>query len=116
MPVMNGYEAAAEIRKISQSIPIVAMTADVIMGVKEKCQQNGIHQYLSKPFDPDRFIQTVRDILKAGEPRRKAEPGILECGGGPSESGRGPRRSILQILNEYRTENLETAEQAGPCH
>ena len=38
MPVMNGYEVAREIRKISDSVPIIAMTADVILGVKEKCE------------------------------------------------------------------------------
>ncbi|MDD3031833.1 MAG: response regulator, partial [Atribacterota bacterium] len=63
MPVMNGYEAAQEIRKTSSDIPIVAMTADVILGVKEKCEQSGIHHYLSKPFDPDNFIHTVKEII-----------------------------------------------------
>lgn len=42
MPLMNGYEAAREIRKLSASVPIVAMTADVIQGVREKCEQSGI--------------------------------------------------------------------------
>jgi signal transduction histidine kinase/CheY-like chemotaxis protein len=67
MPVMNGYEAAIEIRKISDNVPIVAMTADVILGVKEKCEQSGIYNYISKPFDPDRFIQTVKSIIKQSE-------------------------------------------------
>ena len=57
MPVMNGYEAAQEIRKISADVPIVAMTADVILGVREKCEQSGIYHYICKPFDPDLFIQ-----------------------------------------------------------
>ena len=55
MPVMNGYEAAAEIRKSAPDLPIVAMTADVILGVKEKCEACKIHHYISKPFVPDRF-------------------------------------------------------------
>lgn len=63
MPVMNGYEASEEIRKLSTTVPIVAMTADVIMGVKGKCEEAGINHYISKPFDPDHFIQTVRDLL-----------------------------------------------------
>lgn len=67
MPVMNGYEAAIEIRKISDNVPIVAMTADVILGVKEKCEQSGIYHYISKPFDPERFIQTVKSIIKKSE-------------------------------------------------
>jgi CheY-like chemotaxis protein len=110
MPVMNGYEAATEIRKISQSIPIVAMTADVITGVKEKCEQNGIHHYLSKPFDPDRFIQTVRDILQAGDSDRKAEPDVLNTAAGLRNLG-VDQGLYLEILNEYRNENLETADK-----
>jgi len=67
MPVMNGYEAAGEIRKISPDVPIVAMTADVILGVREKCEQSGIHHYISKPFEPDHFIQTIKDIIAEKE-------------------------------------------------
>jgi CheY-like chemotaxis protein len=52
MPVMNGYEAAAEIRKLSADVPIVAMTADVILGVQDKCKLSGMDYYVSKPFDP----------------------------------------------------------------
>jgi two-component system sensor histidine kinase/response regulator len=38
MPVMNGYEAAEKIRELSTKVPIVAMTADVILGVRDKCE------------------------------------------------------------------------------
>ena len=64
MPVMDGYEATREIRKISADVPIVALTADVVEGVLEKCRQNGIHDFISKPFDPDDFIRRVIDILE----------------------------------------------------
>ena len=110
MPVMNGYEAAAEIRKISETIPIVAMTADVVLGVKEQCEQHGIRHYLSKPFDPNRFIQTVRDILKAGRSDQKAAPGILDAAAGLRNLGMD-QGLYEQVLNEYREENLETANR-----
>lgn len=47
MPALNGYEAAEQIRAISADIPIIAMTADVIEGVKEKCESCRIHHYIS---------------------------------------------------------------------
>ncbi|MBU4440169.1 MAG: transporter substrate-binding domain-containing protein [Firmicutes bacterium] len=65
MPILNGYEAAEKIREISPDVPIVAMTADVIQGVKEKCEAAGIHHYISKPFDPERFVETVSEIIRA---------------------------------------------------
>ncbi len=70
MPVMNGYEAAKEIRKMSTDVPIVAMTADVILGVKEKCEQSGIYHYISKPFDPDHFIRTIKELIMEEEEKK----------------------------------------------
>ncbi len=63
MPVVDGYESARQIRQMSSDIPIVAMTADVILGVREQCEQSGMHHYISKPFDPDHFIETVRRLI-----------------------------------------------------
>ena len=40
------------------------MTADVFLGVRDKCEASGIKHYISKPFDPNRFIQTIEDIIK----------------------------------------------------
>ncbi|MDD3140920.1 MAG: transporter substrate-binding domain-containing protein, partial [Lachnospiraceae bacterium] len=65
MPVLNGYEASKQIRIHNKEIPIVAMTADAIAGVEKQCQEAGIHQYISKPFEPDKFIQIILDILEA---------------------------------------------------
>ena len=39
MPVMNGYEAAERIREFSSEVPIVAMTADAIFGVRENASK-----------------------------------------------------------------------------
>ncbi len=63
MPVMDGYAASDMIRKISQDIPIVAMTADAITGVEEKCREHGIWNYVSKPFEPDQLIETLVSLL-----------------------------------------------------
>jgi FOG: CheY-like receiver len=65
MPVLNGYEAAQQIRELSVEIPIVAITADVIERVKEKCESYGIHHYISKPFNPEKFVETIRKIASA---------------------------------------------------
>lgn len=63
MPVMDGYASSDMIRKISQEIPIVAMTADAITGVEEKCREHGIWNYVSKPFEPDQLIETLISLL-----------------------------------------------------
>lgn len=57
MPIMDGYKATHTIRNEAsfkdapniRNIPIVAMTASAIQGDKEKCQEAGMDDYLSKP-------------------------------------------------------------------
>lgn len=74
MPVMDGYAASDMIRKISQDIPIVAMTADAITGVEEKCREHGIRNYVSKPFEPDQLIETLIALLSGKKPNAQAAP------------------------------------------
>lgn len=55
MPIMNGYEAALDIRKSNSKVPIIALTAGTIKGEKEKCLESGMNDYISKPIDKDIF-------------------------------------------------------------
>jgi len=50
MPVMDGFEASAEIVKLGAKIPMVAMTANVMAEDIEVYNASGIHDYLGKPF------------------------------------------------------------------
>lgn len=53
MPIMNGYQAATAIREYEQeknlSAPIIALTAGTVKGERERCQEAGMNDYLSKP-------------------------------------------------------------------
>jgi signal transduction histidine kinase/FixJ family two-component response regulator len=52
MPVMDGYTATEIIRtQLQLDIPIIAMTANVLPGEKEKCKKAGLNDYLSKPLN-----------------------------------------------------------------
>ena len=55
MPVMDGFEATRRIRagqagEDYQHIPIIAMTANAMSGDKEQCLEQGMSDYISKPF------------------------------------------------------------------
>lgn len=56
MPVMDGFEATRVIRQMEQGtnqhLTIVAMTANVIQGDRERCLVVGMDDYLPKPIDP----------------------------------------------------------------
>ncbi len=56
MPVIDGYEATKKIRQsetlgINHKIPVIAMTANAMVGDKEKCFAAGMDDYISKPLN-----------------------------------------------------------------
>lgn len=60
MPVMDGFEVTRRIRSsknayVSQ-IPVIALTADFSIKDKEQCQNNGINDYILKPYSPDELL------------------------------------------------------------
>ena len=64
MPVMNGFEATIELRKLDKNIPIIAMSADAISGIDEQCREVGINNFITKPFDPATLALKVYEFLK----------------------------------------------------
>jgi CheY-like chemotaxis protein len=67
MPVMSGLMAAEKIRALEAStnshIPIIAITANAMLGDKEKCISAGIDDYISKPFQPSALIDKIKKFL-----------------------------------------------------
>ncbi len=67
MPEMGGFEATALIRQaesISGSrIPIIAMTAHAMKGDREKCLENGMDAYVSKPISAKELAEVLNSIV-----------------------------------------------------
>ena len=66
MPHLTGYEVATRLKSLMPQVPIIALTADVTDHVRERSLASGCDGYLSKPIDPDTFIDQVQAFL-AGE-------------------------------------------------
>jgi CheY-like chemotaxis protein len=61
MPIMDGFEASRVIRQLEHAQPIiVAVTANALVGEREKCLAAGMNDYLSKPFQADQLVSLVR--------------------------------------------------------
>ncbi len=63
MPGMDGYETTARLRKISHpnnSLPIIALTANAMVGDSEKCFDSGMNDYITKPINVDLLRNAIR--------------------------------------------------------
>jgi len=66
MPGMDGYEMMELVRETSSlnHVRLIAVTAQAMMGDKEKCLAAGADAYVSKPVDIDNLLQMLHDPLK----------------------------------------------------
>lgn len=64
MPDMDGYEAIPLIKKIPSHTKtlVVAVTAQAMVGDKEKCLSSGADYYVSKPIDVDKLLDILTTI------------------------------------------------------
>ena len=69
MHIMNGYEATERIREQEKSsgthIPIIAMTAHAMQGVREICLSHGMDGYLSKPIDTEALWNELDNLSQS---------------------------------------------------
>ena len=72
MPVMDGYTAVGLMRERNHTLPVIAMTADAMLGAEQRCLDAGYSEYMTKPVEIDLLINRLADLLD-GEPLSKEE-------------------------------------------
>jgi signal transduction histidine kinase/CheY-like chemotaxis protein/HPt (histidine-containing phosphotransfer) domain-containing protein len=126
MPEMDGFEATARIRELELAgktaggggrLPIVALTANALREDRERCLKAGMDDYLTKPLQPQKLIETIRSYLsKAREGRDEVvappegpkippldfEPLLNRCS--------GKREFAEKILEKFRVQSVELLE------
>jgi signal transduction histidine kinase/ActR/RegA family two-component response regulator/HAMP domain-containing protein len=65
MPIMNGYEAAKEIRKLGKSTKIIALTANAMKEDIDKCFESGMDDYISKPINVQNLFRVLDEKMMA---------------------------------------------------
>ena len=135
MPVMDGFEATAQIRKFPKasgqdkkirSVPIIAMTAHAMAGDRKKSLKAGMNDHVTKPIDPNQLFATLVKWIEPGEretPSLKKEilsteddvdlpvslPGI-DIEDGLIRVG-GNRGLFRKLLIEFSLSNKNTVEE-----
>ena len=96
MPVMDGFEAAAKIRKneagmiggrpSARRIAIIALTANAMNGDRQRCLDAGMNGYCTKPVDKARLLETVRSFIATSVESATASPVQTQAPAQPVDS------------------------------
>lgn len=114
LPGLDGYETATRIKSIGQlaEIPVVAVTANVMEGERQRCLAAGCEGYIRKPIDVDLLPEQIQKYLK----------GLKEALGQKSELGVYKRYSqelVSKLQNhvvQLEQQNRMLVEQSKEMH
>ena len=107
MPRMDGYETTRRIRALGFAGPIIAVTAGAMAGDQANCFAAGCSDYVSKPIDMAKLLESIARAASARRSKLKQEqwrqPELWEergANGAPAESesdARSTRRRVLVV-------------------
>jgi two-component system sensor histidine kinase/response regulator len=123
MPVMDGYQATAEVRAEPRlaSLPIIAMTAHAMVEERQRCIDSGMNDHVTKPIDPDTLYQCI--LKWCPQPRERDSAQATRPAGGvdtpdalPAISGLDTATGVRRVAGNvrlYRTLLKQFAAQQG---
>jgi PAS domain S-box-containing protein len=103
MPEMDGFAATREIRSLGNgknTVKIVAMTANALVGEEECCLEYGMDDYLSKPMSKEQLLKVLAKHLHPIEKKLDSGTNIVQ-------------HRLEDILDKQALENLREIESRG---
>jgi PAS domain S-box-containing protein len=103
MPEMDGFAATREIRLLGNgknTVKIVAMTANALVGEEECCLQYGMDDYLSKPMSKEQLLKVLAKHLSSVEKKLDSGTNFVQ-------------HRLEDILDKQALENLREIEARG---
>lgn len=64
MPIMDGYTASIELRKLGVEIPIIALTASAMLDIGDRVYACGMNDFVTKPFHPNDLYEKIRHHMR----------------------------------------------------
>jgi len=86
MPVMDGFAATAEIRRLQASgelpasLPIIALTANAVKGDRDRCLSAGMDDYVPKPINPQLLVQKMVQLANSHASRSESGEATASAG------------------------------------
>ena len=74
MPILDGYEATAQLRQAGYERPIIALTAHAMAHDRQKCLESGCDEYATKPIDRCALIAVIRNVIQAHAASTNRQP------------------------------------------
>jgi len=98
LPGLGGHQVAVELKQDPQTnqIPIVAVTAYAMVGDRDQLLASGFDGYLSKPIEPESFVDHVQRYLPENK-RRSLAPASETV---PWETGPQPQRASILCVDD----------------
>ena len=99
MPVMDGLSATRKLRQLGDKTPVIALTAQTMLGERQRCMEAGCNEHLGKPVQPEQLFSTVAQYLTPD---------------GPSPERSGKRRVLLvEDDDDARVATVQLLEALG---
>jgi signal transduction histidine kinase/CheY-like chemotaxis protein/HPt (histidine-containing phosphotransfer) domain-containing protein len=115
MPVLDGFEATERIRRIESEnnqsgVPIIAVTANALVGDREKCIAAGMNDYLSKPFSGEQLYGVLSRYLTDREAKKPQDADLAP----PQETLTSESGATGPALDPNVLDGLSRLQQSGP--
>jgi hemerythrin-like metal-binding protein len=103
MPRMNGFELAQEVGQRYPGLPVIGLTANALLGDRQRCLDIGMVDYVSKPIDLETLIGAIRLHARSQVASLESPPGVtpiphsaaLAAGDESSSTPDNTRRDII---------------------
>lgn len=122
MPEMDGFEATEKIRSMEAwaDIPIISMTADVLPGILEKCIEQGMNDYVSKPISVETLYEKLGFWMGIEQPyylqdaaKKQGYPKLTDVDSAVAIKNLGGNVELyIQILERFVETYVDFAEKA----
>jgi two-component system sensor histidine kinase/response regulator len=113
MPGMNGLEATAAIRERERQtlghVPVVAMTAHALAGIRERCLRGGMDDYVGKPIQDAELRRVLDALLPPVEEAAPAPPPAPAAGFDPGAALArvgGNVEALRELMDVFRTDSV----------